>query len=325
MIASNTFEPAPWLKNAHVQTILASSRVRALGKNPMVEASQKRILDAGDGVRLLGFHSPHPGRQAKGLVILLHGWEGSVDSTYMLRTGRTLYRHGYDVFRLNYRDHGDSHQLNEGLFYAILLEEVFQSVKKAAQLAEGGSVFLAGFSLGGNFALRIARRSLQEPIENLRHIVTISPLLDPDKATDRIDRNPLLRSYFVKKWRRSLTKKQLLFPHLYDFSGLFSHKTIRGLTDVLLAQYSDYGSTKEYFKGYTICGGALKDIRIPTTLITSEDDPIIPAEDFYRLDTEPRTNLAIQRYGGHNGFIGGVSLKSWYEQQMVGLFDAILS
>lgn len=325
MVASNTFQPAPYLRNAHVQTILASSRVRALGKNPMVDASQKRILDAGDGVRLLGFHSPHPGRQAKGLVILLHGWEGSVDSTYMLRTGRTLYKNGYDVFRLNYRDHGESHHLNEGLFYAILLEEVFQSAKGAAQLAGRTPVFLVGFSLGGNFALRIACRCIREPIENLRHIVTISPLLDPEKATDRIDRNPLLRSYFVKKWRRSLTKKQLLFPHLYDFSGLLSHKTIQGLTDALLAQYSDYGSTSEYFKGYTICGRALKNVRVPTTLITSEDDPIIPVEDFYRLETSQHVNLAVQRYGGHNGFIGGISLKSWYEQKMVELFDAILS
>jgi predicted alpha/beta-fold hydrolase len=108
MILTNAFRPGACLRNAHVQTILASSRVRALGKNPMVEAAQEAILDAGDGVRLLGFHSAQPESNAKGLVILLHGWEGSVDSTYMLRTGRTLYENGYDVFRLNYRDHGES-------------------------------------------------------------------------------------------------------------------------------------------------------------------------------------------------------------------------
>ena len=81
----------------------------------MVASAREMILDAGEGIRLLGFHSPQPDKRAKGLVILLHGWEGSSDSTYILRAGRCLYRHGYDVFRLNYRDHGESHHLNEGL------------------------------------------------------------------------------------------------------------------------------------------------------------------------------------------------------------------
>jgi predicted alpha/beta-fold hydrolase len=85
----------------------------------------------------------------------LHGWEGSVDSTYLQRCGRSLYRHGYDIFRLNFRDHGDSHHLNSGIFYAVLLEEVYQAVIQAAEFARGGPVFMIGFSLGGNFVLRI--------------------------------------------------------------------------------------------------------------------------------------------------------------------------
>ena len=73
--------------------------------------------------------------KAAGQVILLHGWEGSADSTYILRTGNALYRRGYDIFRLNFRDHGDSHHLNRGIFYAVLLEEVFQAVRQATSLA----------------------------------------------------------------------------------------------------------------------------------------------------------------------------------------------
>jgi predicted alpha/beta-fold hydrolase len=325
MIPSNAFQPARYLTNAHVQTILASSRVRSLGRNPMVRAAREMILDAGEGVRLQGFHSPQERKPAKGLVILLHGWEGSVESTYMMRTGRHLYQHGYDVFRLNYRDHGESHHLNQGLFYAILLEEVFQSVKGVAQRVDGIPVFLAGFSLGGNFALRIARRCLQEPIDNLEHIVTVSPLLDPDKTTDCVDRIAFIRKYFVKKWQRSLARKQALFPSLYDFSDLESETTIRGMTEVLLDRYSQYGSAKEYFKGYTLSGSALKDIQIPTTMITSEDDPIIPIGDFRRLETNEHTNLAIQTHGGHNGFIESLFLRSWYEQKMVDLFDPIVT
>ena len=47
----------------------------------------------------------------------------------------------------------------------------------------GVPAFIVGFSLGGNFALRIARRCRREPIDNLRHVFCISPVLDPEKAT----------------------------------------------------------------------------------------------------------------------------------------------
>jgi predicted alpha/beta-fold hydrolase len=312
------------MRSAHVQTILASSKFRARGQNPMRNAARKEIIDTDDGIRLLGYYSAQSTGAAKGLVILLHGWEGSSDSTYVLRTGKALYQNGYNILRLNFRDHGESHHLNQGIFYAVLLEEVFQGVRQAARYADTLPVFLVGFSLGGNFALRILRRAIDEPVENLRHTVSISPVLDPQKSTTRIDRYPIIKSYFLKKWRTSLDKKQRLFPDIYDFCNTFTHKTLQEVTDALLAEHSDYGSSAEYFKAYSVLNDALKNISVPTTIIAAADDPIIPIEDFHNLDTNDLTNLVIQPYGGHNGFLTGWSLQSWYEQQLVELFDEIV-
>jgi len=63
------------------------------------------------------------------------------------------------------------------------------------------------------------------------------------------------------------------------------------------------------------------DIAVDTTIIAARDDPIIPVEDFYRLKLNDRTGLSIHDFGGHNGFIDGFFLKSWYEQQLADLFD----
>ena len=128
----------------------------------------------------------------------------------------------------------------------------------------------------------------------------------------------------MKKWRRSLIKKQHLFPDLYDFTDIISQNTILGLTDTLLRQYSNYPPAREYFKGYALVNKALYDLPIPTTLITAEDDPIIPVRDFHQLKLNGLTNLAIQRYGGHNGFLDGFRLKGWYEERMTALFDHII-
>ena len=139
------FRPPVLMRDQMVQTILASLKYRKKGTNPMVEAGRDIILDCDDGVRLKGSYSPHPANKA--LVIFLHGWEGSQDSTYVVAAGRRLYERGASVFRLNYRDHGDTHELNEGLFYSTLFNEVFEAVKQAAKKADGAPVYIVGLSL----------------------------------------------------------------------------------------------------------------------------------------------------------------------------------
>ena len=316
------FLPPAHLRGAYIQTILASAKIRAVGRNPMADTSVEMIIDAGDGVRLQGFYSPQTKMPPLGLVILLHGWEGSSESTYILHSGRFFHQHGYEVFRLNFRDHGSSHYLNQGIFYSTLLDEVFSSVRKATALPGGSRSFLIGFSLGGNFALRIGRKCIGEPIENLKHIISVSPAINPSSATDAIDRSWLLRAYFLKKWRRSLRKKQELFPHLYNFDDMLGCKTLRGITDILLKRYSTYSSTEEYFKGYTISSDALEHIDVPTTIIVSSDDPAIPVKDFSGLGLGPRVELITHDYGGHNGFLYGVFKPTWYQRKALDIFAA---
>lgn len=305
------FLPAAFLRHTYVQTILASSRIRRARRNPMVEHEKETILEVGEGIRLQGFFS-RP-KSSKGVVILIHGWEGSATSTYILSTGKYLFEREYAIFRLNLRDHGESHHLNTGLFWAIILDEVFEAVRQAAQMEKGAPAFLVGFSLGGNFVLRIAKKCARIPIPELKHIVAISPGLNPSLSTDAIDQAPLLKWYFLKKWRKSLRIKERLFPHLYRFNDLLTRKSVREMTALVLERYSGYGEIEGYFSGYDLTGKALKELSIPTTLITAEDDPIIPVDDFHGLHLTPSTHLIVHRFGGHNGFIETIPFQCWYE------------
>ena len=54
------FEPIRPLRNPHLQTILASLRFRAWGKNPLRKRSEPVLVDAGGGVRLLGYRTVQP-------------------------------------------------------------------------------------------------------------------------------------------------------------------------------------------------------------------------------------------------------------------------
>ncbi len=286
----------------------------------MIRFEKHVILDTRDGNRLSGYYSPQNAGNPKGLGILLHGWEGSSQSTYILQCGKHLYQNGYAVFRLNFRDHGASHHLNKGLFYATLLDEVFEGVRLASRFCENVPVLLAGFSLGGNFAIRIAAKYSNGDHHHLSRVISISPVLDPEKSTDRIDGNPLIRSYFLRKWRNSLKLKQRLFPEAYNFKEVLKLDTLRKMTDELIHHYSDYSSSHEYFKSYSIPPEAINHLTLPLSIIAAADDPIIPVDDFYAIKTAVGTDLIIHAQGGHNGFLEGIFKPAWYDRYLVDIF-----
>jgi hypothetical protein len=311
------FSTATWARSPHLQTIFGSLSLRAWGTNEMVDASRETIVDAGNGVRLSGCHSRQCERQPNGLIILLHGWEGSADSTYMRSTGRFFYRLGYDIFRLNLRDHGGSHHLNRGLFHGALTKETTHAVANICRFMPDGPCYLIAFSLGGNFALRIALRQPAAPISNLKGVFCISPALDPHKATLAIDSGfPAYRHYFLAKWKRSLRKKQHHFPDLYNFDGILHRTTCMGLTEAIMPYFPEFGDYRDYFRQYTLTGEALAPLALPVTIFISEDDPVVDAEDFHRLPRNAHLHLSIQKFGGHCGFLDPFPWGCWYERRI---------
>lgn len=313
----DAFIPKPWARNRHVQTILGSMKFRLTGKNPMIDTSRETIIDGGNGIRLLGYYSPQSSLPPKGLVTLIHGWEGSADSTYIQSTGKYLYEKGYHIFRLNLRDHGNSHHLNEGLFHGALTEETFQAVRNISNLADNLPYYLAGFSLGANFSLRVALKHSFSEIPRLRHVFCVSPALDPHKATLAIDNSlPIYRHYFLNKWKRSLKKKQFFFPDKYAFRNILKENTCMGLTEAIMPHYPDFGSYRDYFNRYTLLGNALLDLTIPVTIIASEDDPIVPVADIFELKKNEYLQVLIQKYGGHCGFVNFLPFTCWSEKKI---------
>ncbi len=153
-----SFKP-PWpLTNGHVQTCLASvgpRRIATRFRAASLCLHSEELLLTGGGGCLQGFYTPHP--NPVGLASLIHGWEGSARSSYLLGAALALYQSGFSVFRLNLRDHGDTHSLNEEPFNAARLEEVTEALKTVTLRFPHPRHVLVGFSLGGNFALRVAR------------------------------------------------------------------------------------------------------------------------------------------------------------------------
>ena len=321
------FQPHWLLRNAHLQSLITGLGVRRalirMRPNPMLAASREYLLECGEGVRLQGFYTPQPdGTTPRGLVWMLHGWEGNAESTYMLSMGRRLFRDGYEVFRLNFRDHGDTHHLNEGIFHSCRINEVVGAVREMARRIPTRPLLTVGFSLGGNFALRLAVRAPESGIP-LTRTVAVNPPIDPAKSLAAMDAGLFVyRRYFMQKWRRSLLRKQACFPGRYDFDEWFRLGTLGEMTDHLAREHAGFASAAEYFDGYSVAGDRLRDLRVPTTVITAADDPIIPVCDYYELVRPEALKLEIHRYGGHCGYFSGPLLHRWIEDRVKQELDA---
>jgi predicted alpha/beta-fold hydrolase len=321
---------SPWpLRSGHIQTMLSSSGVRRMllptASKTVLEGAEHVVLDGGGGVRLSGAFTPQKSRpQARGLAVLFHGWEGSVDSTYVLQTGSRLLADGWDIFRLNFRDHGDSHGLNEALFHSCQLDEVVHAMGDIAQRWPARPMALAGFSLGGNFALRVAMHTSLVGIP-LSYVLAVCPIIDPGEGLFSLEETApwFYQAYFMRKWRHSLQAKQKAFPeHQYfEMSELKQH--LRGLTEAMVLRHTDFKSLQQYLDGYSVAGDIMQAMQIPATILTARDDPVIPVSSFERLELPANVELDIAPFGGHCGFIRDYGMTSYTDDYIAARFNAV--
>ncbi|HQL00742.1 MAG TPA: alpha/beta fold hydrolase [Smithellaceae bacterium] len=310
---TDLFQPGVFIGNRHVQSVLASSHLLIPPRPALEKKALPCVLQTSEGSKLLAFVTRHP--NSRGTFILLHGWEGSSSSAYIIAAGGYFYRMGFSVARLNLRDHGASHHLNQGLFHGALIQETFEAVRQLSGLSGAGPAYILGFSLGANFALRIAIRHARDPIPNLKEVFAVSPPLDPYKTTLAIDAAPAIyRKYFLRKWKRSLQKKEKLFPHLYRFSALYQSNTCMDLTEKIMAYYPEFQSYRDYFGLYTLGAESFKTLSIPVSIFIASDDPVIPADDYSRLEGNDYLKIYRLARGGHCGFITLFPYTRWYNE-----------
>ena len=319
------FDPPRGLRHRHVQSLLAGWpwRQRWLRRRwgGLFAASRDEIVDCGAGVRLLGHFSPQPA-EAKGLVVLLHGWEGSAAASYVVSVGGLLYDAGFAVFRLNFRDHGDTFALNRELFHSCRIDEVVGAlaeitarhrcrahVRRRALARRQFRAARRGARPGGRIALT--------------KVVAVCPVLRPSSTMRALEDGLwVYRRYFLRRWRRSLAAKAACFPELYDFGDLRRFPTLTATTEFFATRYASFPDLDSYLNGYAITGDALATLAVPAKIIAAADDPVIPIADLADLATSPA--LSIQVFAARRALRipRGLPLRSWVDRAVLAELEA---
>jgi hypothetical protein len=319
------FEPHPLLKNGHLMT-MASAFVPRRFDIPPAEA---RLFQVEPGSRLLGHCHWQPGSSKDvPVIVIIHGLEGSSDSNYVLGISEKAFHRGFHVIRMNQRNCGGSEALTPTLYNSAMSAD-YRAVLEELASADGfEQLFFVGYSMGGNLVTKMAGEYGEHAPRALRAICTVCPSLDLAASADALERreNYFYQRHFVVGLLERYARKRSLFPQHYTKDGFGPIRTVREFDEAIIAPEFGYRDADDYYEQAS-AKRVVADVRVPTLLITAEDDPFVPYASLLaaRIGENPAIHFVPTRRGGHCGFISKHSgaERFWAEERVVEFCTAI--
>ena len=316
----NTFVPRPSLVNGHKMTLYSWGNPRYF---PRLPPATRRYFDVDRDARVMAdcHWQGEPWRHLT--LIALHGLNGSSDAHYMRGLAAKAFARGMNVVRLNQRNCGDTEQLSTGLFHSGLTADAAHVIDELERVDGLTAIAVAGYSLGGNLALKLAAEYGSHAPSALVAVAAVSPIVEIDECVRALERpgNILYQWNFVKDLKRRMRRKDSFRPGLFDLKKLKAIRTVRQFDEAYTAPYFGFAGAGDYY--HRASSMRIVDrIRIPALVITAEDDPFVPAEPFRdpKVTGNPSIQLAICEHGGHCAFVGSASGDDdgyWAERQIV--------
>lgn len=322
--------PPWWLRNGHTNTVYSFLRPRGV-RLPPAQEDWIPLAPAADAALLIRSHwQPRPAPA----VLLIHGLEGSSEAGYMLTAAGLFLRQGWHVARMNVRGCGDSEMRCATLYNSGLSADVAAALAWLAARPGVTSLALAGYSMGGNLALKFAgeagRGDLATP-PALRAIAAVSPCLDLAACADALHRrvNYFYERRFLRHLARRLARHAARFPGRYPVARLRGLRSVRAFDDAFTAPFTGYRDADDYYQRAS-AARVLAAIRLPTLVVHAEDDPFIRITPASRaaLAANPAIHFLATAHGGHCGFVGprrngeGVY---WAEPRLLEFFRAAMA
>ncbi len=321
---SKKFKPKFGLKNRHIQTLYSS----LFRKLPHIDLEVERFeLSDGDFLECYWHNKPKHNSKTP-IVILFHGLAGSYKSPYIQGTMQELAKNGFASVIMHFRGCSGVANALPRSYHSGESGDALEWINYITSNFKHSKLFTIGYSLGGNMMLKLlGELGDSSPITAA---ISVSAPLQLDICANRMDRgfSKFYQHILLKDLNTALEKK-------YDKFDMHSHlnmkkseirnlKTFWEFDGAYTAPIHGFESAQDY---YTKCSSKqfLKDIKTPTLIIHSKDDPfmtneILPSKD----EISEYITLELLENGGHVGFIQGSFFKPdyWLEKRVVNYFTA---
>jgi uncharacterized protein len=255
-------------------------------------------------------------------LVVLHGLEGSSDSGYMRGCAEKATVAGFNVVRLNQRNCGGTEHLTPTLYHSGRSGDLRAVVLELIERDRLPEIFFAGYSMGGNLVLKMAGEFGGAAPKELRGVAAVAPCFDLAACADALGeaRNFVYNAHFVRRLKTRMRRKARLFAGLYSLNGLDRVSSVRDFDETITARFCGFTGADDYY-AQSSAMHVLAAIRIPTLILTAQDDPFVPFATFEReaIRENPNIRMVAPLHGGHCGFISeeGGEERFWSEARVV--------
>ena len=292
------------LRSGHAMTLFTWAWPRRF---PRLPPAEPRLFDTAPGVRVLAHCHWQPDRLARPTLLVLHGLEGSSEAHYVRGIAQKAVDAGFNVIRLNQRNCGGTEHLCDTLYHSGLTSDPVAVLRELMEADGLRALAVAGYSLGGNLALKLAGEFGNACPPGLQAIAAVSPVMDLERCVRALERpaNAVYQWNFVRNLKARLRRKAMLFPDRFPVAPLARVRTVRDFDEAYTAPHFGFAGASDYY--YRASALRVVDrIRVPTLILSAEDDPFVPPAPFRdpAVTGNPHIQVRLSAHGGHCAFLG---------------------
>ena len=321
----HTYRAAWWVPGPHAQTLWGRFARRPTALPTRLE---RWATPDGDFIELLRLDAG----PARPRLFVLHGLEGSVRSHYLGGLLEVARQRDWGADILLFRGCGTEPNQTPRFYHSGETTDLGFAVSRVLEEFPVAPIVACGVSLGGNVLLKwLGERGSSLPTR-IRAAATISVPYDLGRGSRHLSRgfSRVYERHFLRSLQRKAKEKLERFPQLFDAAAMLGARTLWEVDDAVTAPVHGFRDAQDYYSRSSSIH-FLSRIRIPTLLVSAEDDPFLPADvlrDVRAIATGNRAlTLEFTRHGGHVGFVGGTPLRPTYhaERRIGSFFDMVLS
>jgi predicted alpha/beta-fold hydrolase len=155
-----------------------------------------------------------PLREPLGQVVIVHGLEGSSTAHYMCGLADKALRAGLNVVLLNQRNCGGTEEISAGLYHSGLTNDPRHVIEHLRTVDRLPAIVVAGYSLGGNLAVKLAGEYGADAPRELLGIAAVSPIIEVAECVRALERrsNVLYEWNFVWNLKARIRRKHKAWP-----------------------------------------------------------------------------------------------------------------
>ncbi len=317
LIPSDYYPPLLF-KNGHFST-LYSGLIRTV--SGLTQERERISLPDGDFLDLDWSFTP---QQTRKVIILLHGLEGNAQRPYITGSAKMANTCGYDACAVNFRGCSGEPNILYRSYHSGATEDLDSVIQYILNTKTYDEIYIKGFSLGGNLALKFIGEDRQIP-KVIKGVVAVSV---PCSLYSSLKQLLLPKNYlYAKRFKNHLIAKMQakkpLFPTKISDRDIAQIKTLKDFDDIYTSKAHGFKDAMDY---YEKCSSLefLPHITIPALIINAKNDSFLGPECYPYKEAGENSSvfLEVPNSGGHVGFYDKQNT-TYTEKRALKFFDEI--